>query len=148
MTILAAPTMDNDGVGRNPLCRAAQLVSPKRAARRRFGEAGSHPCASGRRGRVCRQLAPDAGADDVIEFGKRLQKVGVTTLEYGILLASANPARAFAVSGVERFGDVHALDHAGEGDELLVVSLAVVAQVDERLGRAAVGILEGKRDRP
>src|SRR5262245_19802565 len=105
MALLARSTMANDNDRCNPVYSG-----------------GPPPRFALRRGRLCfAWLAPDAGGHDVIELRIHLQEIRVAALEDWILPACADAAGALAVPGIERVGDVHPFDDAGERDELLVV---------------------------
>src|SRR5262249_40299403 len=89
------------------------------------------------------------GLLDVVELGEFARQVRIAAVEDRILPAGPDAAAGpLAVLRVPALGDVHALDDLGKRHErFLVVGLAVIAQVDEDLRRAPVGILERIGDR-
>jgi len=93
-------------------------------------------------------LGDYAGAFDIVEFGEAGFEPCVAFGEEGVLFAAADAsAGVFAISVVQGVGNLHAFDDPGEGDEgFFVVGGAVVAEVDEHLGGATVGVFEGIGD--
>ncbi len=82
-------------------------------------------------------------------LGNRASSQALPPSKERVLAPGPNATRAFAVLGVERVEDIHALDDATERRErLAVVGGRVVPEVDEDLRRPAVGDGERKGHRP
>src|SRR5580698_10157787 len=84
----------------------------------------------------------DRRADEFVEVGKLPVEVGVAACEDLILMVGAHAAaRAFCVSCVDFFDDVHALAHSAEGGKggFAVVAGGVIAEVDVDLSGAVSG---------
>src|SRR5687767_6373637 len=78
-------------------------------------------------------------ASNVVEPWEVAIEPRVAAVEERVLLASSNPAGAFAVLVIQRIDDIHPRDHSSKWCKgFLIVIWGVVGQIDEHLRRSTV----------
>src|SRR6516164_8563803 len=95
-------------------------------------------CFEGDTGKSFRVLRRDGGLLDIVQIGECARQIGIPFRLDAALIGAAPLRCALAVSVIERVHDFHARHDLAEWRKALTVEIAVIAEVDENLGRARV----------